>query len=129
MLAMKLLIASGDDLLGDAIEEVLAARGITVFRARDSEEARRAVEVEELDIALVDEDLTYGGDCAAELLSQVRMIRPLVRRVLLTAGSYLEGALVDPSARRRAQGWLMKPIDVHQLDDVIASLTLSALRR
>lgn len=134
MSPLKLLIASVDDELVDAITEALAVRGFLIVHARDPLEAQDAVELCDIDIALVDEDLRYGVDgdqqsCAASVLEQVRHVRPLVRRVLLTEGASLDSNLVDADARRRAQTWLLKPLVQDQLDDVISSVVSQALRR
>lgn len=127
--SMKLLIASKDDGLFHSLEEALSAKGFSILRAHDAEEARQLVEAEALDLAFIDEDLSAGGESAAELLSRVRAIRPLVRRVLLTSGNTMESAVVNLEARRRAQGWLRKPLDSHQLDDVLLPLTSRAMSR
>lgn len=127
--SMKLLIASEDDGLFAALEKALSGKGFSILRAHNAEEARHVVEAEALDLAFIDEDLSAGGDSAAELLWRVRAIRPLVRRVLLTSGNTMESAVVNLDARRRAQGWLGKPLNSHQLDDVLLPLASRAMGR
>lgn len=123
---IKLLFVTSDKRLSAVFERAFLAEGCDLVGASDAKAARRALEIEKIDIIVVDEDILCDDD--EDVLRRASRMRPLVKRVLLTTHGDLKAAL-DAINRGRAQRFVIKPLDDEQLHQVVSSLLGEILRR
>jgi len=113
-----ILVVEDDPAARHALSESLAALGYRVTEAINGQQALHALERHPGEVALILSDVVMPGMGGVALLHAVRE-RALAIPVVLLTGHPLEHELKD----LRDQGmveWLMKPIDLEQLAEVIA---------
>jgi len=108
--ARKVLLVDDDRLILATLSKGLEQAGYAVQACASAEEAKRVLNLERPDIAVLDVRMPGGGglDLARELLEQ-----PVVPFIFLTA--YSEAEVVRQAVEHGALGYLVKPVDIPQL--------------
>ena len=112
----RILIADDEESARRGLGQILADDGYETLLAADGEEALRLVAEEAPDILLT--DLRMPGMTGNELLRQVRRAFPEIAIVIMTAYGTIRSAV--ESLREGAEDYLTKPIDVEELEHLLA---------
>ncbi len=126
MAGRKILIADDDQLILSTLSNGLQQAGYQVITATDGEEAVRVGNQEKPDLAVLDIRMPElsGIEAARQLRQQSD-----IDSIFLTA--YSDREIVEMATKEGALGYLVKPVDIHQLiPSIEAALGRSAeLRR
>lgn len=111
--SLRVLVLDDNEDFLELLAEFFEVEGCTAFTAATLDQARDLLQREEIDIALLDFNLTGGKD-SLELFHQIRRTAPLVKLFLVTGylrfhelSAFFEDRLVDSV--------LMKPFSLEQL--------------
>jgi DNA-binding NtrC family response regulator len=111
----RIMIVDDDDSIRDTFEHHLTRSGYDVSTAATAEQALETVA--EIDPALVITDVRMPGMDGLELLGQLGARAPDVDVVVMTAHEDMRGAM--EAMKAGAQDYLVKPLDLDQLDLLI----------
>jgi two-component system NtrC family response regulator len=114
----RILIADDEEGARRSLAQILAEDGYEVAEAPDGEAALRLVAQESPDVLLT--DLRMPGMDGQELLTRVRQGYPDVVVVLMTAHGTIRSAV--QALREGAEDYLTKPIDVEELEHLLARI-------
>ena len=121
---MTILVAEDDGAMRDLLTEELSEAGYAVVAAADGLEALEQLERHAVDILVTDQQMP--GMKGRELLDEVRVRRPEVPVIIITAFGSIDAA-VD-AMRGGAYHFLPKPFGIEDLlrvlDDVVRELSL-----
>ncbi|HWI23816.1 MAG TPA: response regulator, partial [Lysobacter sp.] len=121
----SVLLVEDDALVAEVVRGLLEGRGHAVTRVPHALDALAAVRATEFDLAMLDLDLP--GVDGFEL---ARLLRSLGHGLPLLALTARADAAAEPLARAAGMdGFLRKPVDGVQLDDVIAALMAASTLR
>jgi anti-sigma regulatory factor (Ser/Thr protein kinase)/CheY-like chemotaxis protein len=111
----KLLLVDPDRGVDDLLKQAVPSDNWEIERAADNETALALVKASPFDLVMTGQETTGRDD--VELLRKLRMIRPHVRMIILTATS--TPADVIASLREHAFSYFRAPFDSVQLADVV----------
>jgi anti-sigma regulatory factor (Ser/Thr protein kinase)/ActR/RegA family two-component response regulator len=111
----KLLLVDPDRGVDDLLKQAAPSDNWEIERAADNETALALVKASPFDLVMTGQETTGRDD--VELLRKLRMIRPHVRMIILTATS--TPADVIASLREHAFSYFRAPFDSVQLADVV----------
>lgn len=111
----KLLLVDPDRGVDDLLKQAAPSDNWEIERAADNETALALVKLSPFDLVMTGQETTGRDD--VELLRKLRMIRPHVRMIILTATS--TPADVIASLREHAFSYFRAPFDSVQLADVV----------
>lgn len=106
----KVLLVDDDRLILATLSSSLERAGYAVRSCGSAEEARRLIEVEKPDMAIL--DIRMPGESGLELARHL-LLNPGVPFIFLTA--YSEAPIVQEAVGQGALGYLVKPVDLPQL--------------
>jgi two-component system response regulator HydG len=113
-----ILVADDDEQLCSALQNVLASAGNTVFVAKDGLEALKLADARHFDILLLDADLPLIN--GTELHSLIKARQPdLLATIIMGASQGLSPDALYGLAREKGLTRLTKPLDMHQLKELI----------
>lgn len=126
MAGSKILLADDDELILTTLSGGLKQAGYHVVTASNGEEAVRVGNQEKPDLAVL--DIRMPGMFGIEAARQLRQ-QSDIDSIFLTA--YSDREIVEMATKEGALGYLVKPVDIHQLvPSIEAALERSAeLRR
>jgi two-component system, response regulator, stage 0 sporulation protein F len=117
-MALHLLIVDDDDTVRASLGDALRMDGLRVSEAADGQEALDRLAGDAVDLVL--SDVRMPGLDGLELLRRLRERAPAVEVVLMTA--YDDPPVLAAAARCGARGFLVKPLDLGNLRDLINQL-------
>jgi DNA-binding NtrC family response regulator len=111
----RVIVIDDDETIRRSLAAVLEQHGYVVDVAKDGEEAFKKLRANHYKVALIDVHLPdiEGG----ELLATIKETNPKMVRLMLTAYASLQKA--TEAVKKGADGYLLKPIDMAYLLDVI----------
>jgi DNA-binding NtrC family response regulator len=117
-MVLHLLIVDDDDTVRASLGDALRMDGLRVSEAADGREALDRLAADAADLVL--SDVRMPGLDGLELLRRLRDRAPAVEVVLMTA--YDDPSVLAAAARGGARGFLVKPLDLGNLRDLINQL-------
>jgi signal transduction histidine kinase len=114
-----ILIAEDEDVLRDLLSQFLRSLGYEVITARDGQEAFNIYEAEPERYHLIISDMMMPNKNGIELFTEVRMIRPQVKFMLVTGYSLTD---VDERVLKQMTTIVGKPYTLMQLMKVIRDI-------
>jgi DNA-binding NtrC family response regulator len=117
-MVLHLLIVDDDDTVRASLGDALRMDGLRVSEAADGREALDRLAADAVDLVL--SDVRMPGLDGLELLRRLRDRAPAVEVVLMTA--YDDPSVLAAAARGGARGFLVKPLDLGNLRDLINQL-------
>ena len=126
----KILIADDDDSLRRVLAAVLEKAGYQTLTARDGKETLATAKKSSVDVILL--DIFLGDANGLELITDIQKFNSTASIIIITAHGTTQTAI--DAAKRRAYGYLTKPVDKTALLDLVAraasatNQTQSALR-
>ncbi|RMG56599.1 MAG: sigma-54-dependent Fis family transcriptional regulator [Acidobacteria bacterium] len=102
-----ILIIDDDASLCQALAELLGSAGYEVKTAETGAAALEVVRQESIGLALL--DIRLGAESGLDVLPQIKMLRPEMSVIILTALGTVENAVA--AMRRGADNFIVKPID------------------
>ena len=118
VLLTSVLIVDDDTGVRNMLYSVLSNEGYQVEAAENGKKAIKACEESLFDIALIDVELPDVK--GTELLSRLKKMQPKMVRIVITGHPSLESAM--KSVNERADGYVLKPIEVTELLEKIKKL-------
>lgn len=126
----KILIADDDDSLRRVLAAVLEKAGYQTLTARNGKETLATAKKSSVDVILL--DIFLGDANGLELITDIQKFNSTASIIIITAHGTTQTAI--DAAKRRAYGYLTKPVDKTALLDLVAraasatNQTQSALR-
>jgi DNA-binding NtrC family response regulator len=117
-LLTSLLIVDDDAGIREMLSTVMANEGYLVEAVENGKQAIKACEESLFDIALIDVELPDMK--GTELLMRLKKMQPKMVRIVITGHPSLESAM--RAVNERADGYVLKPIEVTELLDKIKKL-------
>jgi two-component system response regulator HydG len=111
----RILIVDDDRLVRDSLQSLIMNAGYVVEVAKSGEEAVNMSSAMYYNVALI--DIRLPDMIGIDLLSKMKEYFPKTRKILLTGYPDLETAIT--AVNRRADGYLVKPVDPEALLKVI----------
>ena len=111
----RILVVDDEPSVLTTYRMILEQKGYAVVAAPSSEEARRALESEKLDLLLCDLSLEEK-DSGFEVLEYARRLQPSLPSLLLTGYASRD---ISDRAQRLGISVLLKPIDIQEFLDAI----------
>jgi len=111
----RLLLVDPDREVNDLLKEAVASGNWEIERAADNETALAMVKASPFDLVVTGQQTTGRGD--VELLRKLRMIRPHVRMIILSATSTPDDVIA--ALREHAFSYFRAPFDSVQLADMV----------
>jgi DNA-binding NtrC family response regulator len=118
VLLTSLLIVDDDTGIREMLSTVLTNEGYLVEAVENGKEAIKACEESLFDVALIDVELPDMK--GTELLKRLKKTQPKMVRIVITGHPSLESAM--KAVNERADGYVLKPIEVTELLDKIKEL-------
>jgi DNA-binding NtrC family response regulator len=118
ILLTSVLIVDDDTGVRNMLYSVLSNEGYQVEAAENGKKAIKACEESFFDVALIDVELPDMK--GTELLSRLKKMQPKIVRIVITGHPSLESAM--KSVNERADGYVLKPIEVTELLEKIKKL-------
>jgi DNA-binding NtrC family response regulator len=118
ILPTSILIVDDDTGVRNMLSSVLNDEGYLVEAVENGKEAIKACEKSMFDAALIDIELPDMK--GTELLSKLKKAQPKMIRIIITGHPSLESAM--KAVNERADGYVLKPIEVTELLDMIRKL-------
>lgn len=115
-MANVVLIADDDDSLRHILAATLEKAGYETLRARNGGETLASVKRADIDVILL--DIWLGDVNGLELIEEIQKSNSTASIVVITAHGTTQTAI--DAAKRRAYGYLTKPIDQKQLLDLVS---------
>ena len=115
---VRVLVVDDEQAVRSVLEKRLAEWDLEVRSAASAEEALRATETGDLDIAIL--DLVLPGVEGLDLLSELRRRRPDMPIILITAHATVDRAV--EAMKEGAVDFLTKPLDYDELQSVLDSM-------
>ena len=118
VLFTSVLIVDDDTGVRNVLSSVLSNEGYQIETAENGKKAIKACEESVFDVALIDVELPDMK--GTELLSRLKKMQPKMVRIVITGHPSLESAM--KSVNERADGYVLKPIEVTELLEKIKKL-------
>jgi len=118
ILFASVLIVDDDTGVRNVLSSVLSNEGYQVETAENGKKAIKTCEESVFDVALIDVELPDMK--GTELLSRLKKMQPKMVRIVITGHPSLESAM--KSVNERADGYVLKPIEVTELLEKIKKL-------
>ena len=118
VLFTSVLIVDDDTGVRNVLSSVLSNEGYQVETAENGKKTVKACEESVFDVALIDVELPDMK--GTELLSRLKKMQPKMVRIVITGHPSLESAM--KSVNERADGYVLKPIEVTELLEKIKKL-------
>lgn len=115
-MANVVLIADDDDSLRHILAATLEKAGYETLRARNGGETLASVKRADIDVILL--DIWLGDVNGLELIEEIQKSNSTASIIVITAHGTTQTAI--DAAKRRAYGYLTKPIDQKQLLDLVS---------
>lgn len=115
-MANVVLIADDDDSLRYILAATLEKAGYETLRARNGGETLASVKRADIDVILL--DIWLGDVNGLELIEEIQKSNSTASIIVITAHGTTQTAI--DAAKRRAYGYLTKPIDQKQLLDLVS---------
>ena len=110
------LIADDDDSLRQILAATLERAGYKTVKARNGAEALARAKTEDIDVILL--DIWLGDTNGLELIEDIQQHNSAASIIIITAHGTTQTAI--DAAKRRAYGYLTKPIDQKELISLVA---------
>ena len=110
------LIADDDDSLRQILAATLERAGYKTVKARNGTETLARVKTEDIDVILL--DIWLGDANGLELIKDIQQQNSAASIIIITAHGTTQTAI--DAAKRRAYGYLTKPIDQKELISLVA---------
>lgn len=114
----SLLIVDDDAGIREMLSTILTNEGYLVETVENGKQAIKACEESLFDVALIDVELPDIK--GTELLKKLKKMQPKMIRIVITGHPSLESAM--RAVNERADGYVLKPIEVTELLDKIKKL-------
>jgi DNA-binding NtrC family response regulator len=118
ILVTSLLIVDDDAGIREMLSTILTNEGYLVETVENGKQAIKACEESLFDVALIDVELPDIK--GTELLKKLKKMQPKMIRIVITGHPSLESAM--RAVNERADGYVLKPIEVTELLDKIKKL-------
>lgn len=118
VLLTSLLIVDDDAGIREMLSTVLTNEGYLVEAVENGKQAIKACEESLFDVALIDVELPDMK--GTELLMKLKKMQPKMVKIVITGHPSLESAM--RAVNERADGYVLKPIEVTELLDKIKKL-------
>lgn len=114
-MSYSILIVDDDDSLRKLLSDALNKAGYNTIKARNGKEAIECVRKNEMDVILL--DIFLGDADGLDLIESIQEINPTVAIIIITGHGTTQTAI--EAAKRRAYGYLTKPVDQQELLDLV----------
>lgn len=114
-MSYSILIADDDNSLRQVLSAALIKAGYNTVKARNGNETIECVHKNEIDVILL--DIFLGDADGLELIESIQEINPTVAIIIITGHGTTQTAI--EAAKRRAYGYLTKPVDRDELLDLV----------
>lgn len=114
-MSYSILIADDDNSLRQVLSAALNKAGYNTVKARNGKETIECVHKSEIDVILL--DIFLGDADGLELIESIQEINPTVAIIIITGHGTTQTAI--EAAKRRAYGYLTKPVDREELLDLV----------
>lgn len=114
-MSYSILIVDDDNSLRQVLSAALNKAGYNTIKARNGKEAIECVRNNEIDVILL--DIFLGDADGLELIESIQEINPTVAIIIITGHGTTQTAI--EAAKRRAYGYLTKPVDREELLDLV----------
>lgn len=114
-MSYSILIADDDNSLRQVLSAALNKAGYNTIKARNGKEAIECIHNNEIDVILL--DIFLGDADGLELIESIQEINPTVAIIIITGHGTTQTAI--EAAKRRAYGYLTKPVDREELLDLV----------
>ncbi|MCG9129931.1 sigma-54-dependent Fis family transcriptional regulator [Candidatus Poribacteria bacterium] len=114
-MSYSVLIADDDNSLRQVLSAALNKAGYNTVKARNGKETIECIQENEIDVMLL--DIFLGDVDGLELIESIQEINPTVAIIIITGHGTTQTAI--EAAKRRAYGYLTKPIDREELLDLV----------
>lgn len=114
-MSYSVLIADDDNSLRQVLSAALNKAGYETVKARNGKETLDCVQQNEFDVILL--DIFLGDADGLELIESIQEINPAVAIIIITGHGTTQTAI--EAAKRRAYGYLTKPVDRNELLDLV----------
>ncbi len=114
-MSYSILIADDDNSLRQVLSAALNKAGYNTVKARNGKETIECVHKNEIDVILL--DIFLGDADGLELIESIQEINPTVAIIIITGHGTTQTAI--EAAKRRAYGYLTKPVDREELLDLV----------
>jgi two-component system nitrogen regulation response regulator GlnG len=111
----KLLVIDDEPGIRFSIQQIFRSDSVSVLTAEGGQEGLALIGSESPDVVLL--DIRLGGQSGLELLEEIRKIDPKCLVVLITGHGTTDTAI--DAMKRGAFDYLVKPLDVNQLKQVV----------
>lgn len=111
----KLLVIDDEAGIRFSIQQIFRGENVSVFTAENGPDGLSLISAESPDVVLL--DIRLGNESGLELLEQIREIDPKCLVVLITGHGTADTAI--DAMKRGAFDYLVKPLDVNQLKQVV----------
>ena len=111
----RILVVDDDEGIRKTLSAILKEEGYTVDVAQSGSEAIQKTKASAYNVALI--DIRLPDMEGIELLSKIKDAVPKTRKIIVTGYPTLKNAIA--AVNKKADGYLMKPIDVEQLLETI----------
>lgn len=110
-----ILIVDDEEVMRDSLKDWLTDGGYEVETAEAGEQALKAIEVKDYDIAIL--DLRLPGKDGIQILKEARAKRPQLKGIIMTAYPSVQSAV--ESMKEGAVDYLPKPLNMNELEKLI----------
>ncbi|RKU25533.1 two-component system response regulator [Candidatus Poribacteria bacterium] len=114
-MSYAILIVDDDNSLRQVLSAALNKAGYNTIKARNGKEAIECVRKNEIDVILL--DIFLGDVDGLDLIESIQEINPTVAIIIITGHGTTQTAI--EAAKRRAYGYLTKPVDREELLDLV----------
>jgi DNA-binding NtrC family response regulator len=122
-MSLRVLLVDDEEIVHQTIGDYLSECGCQVEVAMDGYQALAVLERQACDVALI--DVRMPGMDGLELLARARQMHPEMAMIMMTGHGDPE---MESKARERgATGFLIKPVSLRQLDDLLQRESLENL--
>jgi len=117
-MSLRILLVDDEEIVHQTIGDYLSECGCQVEKATDGHQALAVLERQACPLALI--DVRMPGMDGLELLARARQVHPEMAMIMITGHGDPE---MEIKAREQgATGFLVKPISLRQLDDLLQQL-------
>jgi DNA-binding response OmpR family regulator len=116
---LKLLVVDDEPGIVDFVKKIYQRRGIQTFGATDGVSAVEIFQKERPHIALIDIHMPYSPIDGVETLKKIKEIDPEACCIMVTR--ITEKDKVDQSKQLGAKAYILKPLELRDLDKAIST--------
>lgn len=118
MSQQKLLVVDDEPTIVEFTQRIYEKKGFLTFGATDGVAAVEIFKKERPDINLIDIHMPYSAIDGVEVLRQIKEVNP--KAVCIMVSRITEKQKVEDSRKYGASAYILKPLDLDELDKAIA---------